>query len=115
MQLRHQGDVELGFFNLSEIPKCVTVAGALPGPLQGYTVYEAAVLSKGSSRHGIREISRKRGGCRTLVGGQARARYDLHEDPCEPVIPARPEGPAGRPLPIQIRSPTRPGFFRCVS
>ena len=35
-------------FNLSEIPKGVTVAGALPGPLQGYTVYEAAVLSKGS-------------------------------------------------------------------
>jgi ABC-type molybdate transport system substrate-binding protein len=25
------------------------VAGALPGPLQGYTVYEAAVLSKGST------------------------------------------------------------------
>ena len=29
--------------------KGVTVAGALPGPLQGYTVYEAAVLSKGST------------------------------------------------------------------
>ncbi len=36
------------FFNLSEIPKGVTVAGPLPGPLQGYTFYEAAVLSKGS-------------------------------------------------------------------
>jgi hypothetical protein len=44
-----QGWVELGFFNLSEIPKGVIVAGALPGPLQGYTVYEAAVLSKGST------------------------------------------------------------------
>ena len=39
----------MGFFNLSQIPKGVTVAGALPGPLQGYTVYEAAVLSKGST------------------------------------------------------------------
>ena len=50
--LRHlvaKGEVELGFFNLSEIPKGVTVASALPGPLQGYTVYEAAVLSKGST------------------------------------------------------------------
>ena len=39
----------MGFFNLTEIPKGVTVAGPLPGPLQGYTSYEAAVLSKGST------------------------------------------------------------------
>ena len=37
-ELVAKGEVELGFFNLSEIPKGVTVAGALPGPLQGYTV-----------------------------------------------------------------------------
>jgi molybdate transport system substrate-binding protein len=48
-ELVAKGEVELGFFNLSEIPKGVTVAGALPSPLQGYTVYEAAVLSKGST------------------------------------------------------------------
>jgi molybdate transport system substrate-binding protein len=48
-ELLAKGEVELAFFNLSEIPKGVTVAGALPGPLQGYTVYEAAVLSKGST------------------------------------------------------------------
>src|SRR6266478_8122624 len=48
-ELVAKGEVELGFFNLSEIPKGVTVAGALPVPLQGYTVYEAAVLSKGST------------------------------------------------------------------
>ena len=48
-ELVARGEVELGFFNLSEIPKGVIVAGALPGPLQGYTVYEAAVLSKGST------------------------------------------------------------------
>jgi len=48
-ELVAKGEVELGLFNLSEIPKGVTVAGALPVPLQGYTVYEAAVLSKGST------------------------------------------------------------------
>jgi molybdate transport system substrate-binding protein len=47
-ELVAKGEVELGFFNLSEVSKGVTVAGALPGPLQDYTVYEAAVLSKGS-------------------------------------------------------------------
>ena len=47
-ELVAKGEVELGFFNLSEIPKGVTVAGPLPGPLQGYTFYEAAVLLKGS-------------------------------------------------------------------
>ena len=39
-ELVAKSEVELGFFNLSEIPKGVTVAGARPGPLQGYTVYE---------------------------------------------------------------------------
>jgi molybdate transport system substrate-binding protein len=48
-ELVAKGEIEMGFFNLSEIPKGVTVAGALPSPLQGYTVYEAAVLSKGST------------------------------------------------------------------
>jgi hypothetical protein len=41
-ELVAKGEVELGFFNLSEIPKGVTMAGTLPGPLQGYAVYEAA-------------------------------------------------------------------------
>jgi len=52
-ELVAKGEVELGFFNLSEIPKGVTVVGALPGPLQGYTVYEAAVLSKGSAAEAV--------------------------------------------------------------
>jgi len=52
-ELVAKGEVELGFFNLSEIPKGVIVAGALPGPLQGYTVYEAAVLSKGSTDQAV--------------------------------------------------------------
>jgi molybdate transport system substrate-binding protein len=52
-ELVAKGEVELGFFNLSEIPKGVTVAGALPGPLQSYTVYEAAVLSKRSRAEAV--------------------------------------------------------------
>jgi molybdate transport system substrate-binding protein len=52
-ELVAKGEVELGFFNLSEIPKGVIVAGALPGPLQGYTVYEAALLSKGSTDQAV--------------------------------------------------------------
>ncbi len=42
------GEVEMGFFNMSELPGGVALAGPLPGPLQGYTSYEAAVLAKGS-------------------------------------------------------------------
>jgi ABC-type molybdate transport system substrate-binding protein len=38
----------MGFFNVSEVPEGAVVAGPLPGDLQGYTVYEAAVLTKGS-------------------------------------------------------------------
>jgi molybdate transport system substrate-binding protein len=52
-ELVAKGEVEMGFFNLSEIPKGVTIAGPLPGPLQGYTVYEAAVLSKGSKDEAV--------------------------------------------------------------
>src|SRR5262249_44647471 len=51
--------------------------------------YEAAVLSKGSMGEAVtafREISCERGGCCALVGCEARARCDLHSDPCEPVI-----------------------------
>ena len=43
-----KGEIEMGFYNLSEIPKGTAVAGPLPAPLQGYTVYEAALTAKGS-------------------------------------------------------------------
>jgi len=43
-----KGEIEMGFYNLSEIPKGTAVAGPLPAPLQGYTVYEAAMTAKGS-------------------------------------------------------------------
>lgn len=47
-ELVAKGEAELGFFDLSEMPRGVAVAGPLPEPLQDYTVYEAAVLAKGS-------------------------------------------------------------------
>ena len=43
-----KGEIEIGFYNLSEVPKGTAVAGPLPAPLQGYTVYEAAMIAKGS-------------------------------------------------------------------
>src|SRR5262249_52022501 len=43
-----KGEIEIGFYNLSEVPKGTTVAGPLPAPFQGYTVYEAAMTAKGS-------------------------------------------------------------------
>jgi molybdate transport system substrate-binding protein len=52
-ELVAKGEVELGFFNLSEIPKGVTVAGPLPGPLQGYTERET-LASLGSHQRSMR-------------------------------------------------------------
>jgi molybdate transport system substrate-binding protein len=43
-----KGEIEMGFYNLSEIPKGNAVAGPLPAPLQGYTAYDAAMTAKGS-------------------------------------------------------------------
>lgn len=44
-----KGEVELALFNQVELPKGVRLAGAVPVPLQDYTFYEAAVLSKGTA------------------------------------------------------------------
>src|SRR5262249_5994953 len=87
-ELVAKGEVEMGFFNLSEIPKGVTVAGPLPGPLQGYTSYEAAVLSKGSMDKACA------GFVKYLASAPAAAHWeaaklepchDLHAHPREPV------------------------------
>ena len=53
-----KGEVEMGFYNLSEIPKGCAVAGPLPGPLQGYTVYETAMTAKGSKDPAAMELVR---------------------------------------------------------
>jgi molybdate transport system substrate-binding protein len=57
-ELIAKGEVDMGFFNLSEIPSGVTLAGPLPGLLQGYTVYQAAVLAKGSKDDAVRAFVR---------------------------------------------------------
>ena len=49
-ELVASGEIELGFFNLSEIPPGATLAGPIPEPLRSYTFYEAAVLGKGAAQ-----------------------------------------------------------------
>ncbi len=44
-----KGEVELGLFNLVELPSGVRLAGPVPAPLQDYTSYETAVLAKGAA------------------------------------------------------------------
>jgi molybdate transport system substrate-binding protein len=44
-----KGEVELGLFNLVELPGGVRLAGPVPAPLQDYTSYETAVLAKGAA------------------------------------------------------------------
>ena len=41
-----KGEIEMGFFNISEIRPFVKYAGPVPGPLQQYTTYDGAVTSK---------------------------------------------------------------------
>jgi len=45
-----RGEIELGLYNLSEIPdgKGIQLAGSVPAPLQVVTTYEAALMSDGS-------------------------------------------------------------------
>jgi molybdate transport system substrate-binding protein len=49
-ELVAKGEIEMGFFNLSEIPPSVTVVGPIPEALRNYTSYEAAVLAKGAAQ-----------------------------------------------------------------
>jgi molybdate transport system substrate-binding protein len=44
-----KGEVELGLFNLVELPPGVRLAGPVPAPLQEYTSYETAVLANGAA------------------------------------------------------------------
>jgi molybdate transport system substrate-binding protein len=44
-----KGEVELGLFNVVELPPGVRLAGPVPAPLQEYTSYETAVLAKGAA------------------------------------------------------------------
>src|SRR6516164_4632706 len=44
-----KGEIEIGFFNISEIRPFVKFAGAVPAPLQQYTNYDAAVTTKSTA------------------------------------------------------------------
>jgi molybdate transport system substrate-binding protein len=44
-----KGDIELGFFNISEIRPFVKFSGAVPAPLQEYTSYDAAMTTKSTA------------------------------------------------------------------
>src|SRR5262245_2829428 len=49
-ELVAKGEIEIGFFNLSQIPRGGTLAGPIPEPLRSYTFYEAAVLGNGAAQ-----------------------------------------------------------------
>jgi len=55
-----KGEVELGLYNLSEIPegKGLKIAGPVPAPLQLSTTYEGALMSDGSVPQAAREFIR---------------------------------------------------------
>jgi molybdate transport system substrate-binding protein len=55
-----KGEVEMGLYNLSEIPegKGLKIAGPVPAPLQLSTTYEGALMSDGSVPQAAREFIR---------------------------------------------------------
>jgi molybdate transport system substrate-binding protein len=66
-----RGEVEMGLYNLSEIPegKGLKIAGPVPAPLQIATSYEGALMSDGSVPQAAREF------IRFLSGPDARAKW----------------------------------------
>ena len=65
------GEVELGLYNVSEVPegKGLRLAGPVPAPLQINTTYEGALLSDGSVPEAARAF------LRFLAGPDARAKW----------------------------------------
>ena len=66
-----KGEVEMGLYNLSEIPegKGLKIAGPVPAPLQIATSYEGALMSDGSVPQAAREF------IRFLSEPEARAKW----------------------------------------
>jgi molybdate transport system substrate-binding protein len=66
-----KGEVEMGLYNLSEIPesKGLKIAGPVPAPLQLTTTYEGALMSDGSVPQAAREF------IRFLSAPDARAKW----------------------------------------
>jgi molybdate transport system substrate-binding protein len=53
-----KGEIEMGFFNISEIRPFVKFAGAVPAPLQQYTNYDAAVTAKSTGGEAATALAR---------------------------------------------------------
>ena len=66
-----KGEVEMGLYNLSEVPegKGLKIAGPVPAPLQLATTYEGALMSDGSVPQAAREF------IRFLSEPEARAKW----------------------------------------
>jgi molybdate transport system substrate-binding protein len=66
-----KGEVEMGFYNVSEIPegKGLQLAGPVPAPLQINTAYEGALMSDGSEPQAARAF------IRLLASPEARAQW----------------------------------------
>lgn len=56
-----KGEIEMGFFNISEIRPFVKFAAAVPAPLQQYTRYDAAVTAKATAGAAAAALARMMG------------------------------------------------------
>jgi molybdate transport system substrate-binding protein len=66
-----KGEIEMGLYNVSEIPegKGIKIAGPVPPPLQIQTIYEGALMSDGSEPEASRAF------IRFLAGSETRAAW----------------------------------------
>ncbi len=64
-----KGEIEIGFFNISEIRPFVKYGGPVPGPLQRYTDYDAAVTAKATDVEAAAALVKR------LVSSQAQAQW----------------------------------------
>jgi molybdate transport system substrate-binding protein len=63
------GEIEMGFFNISEVRPFVKYAGPVPSPLQRYTNYDVAMTAKSTARDAAAAL------IKTITSGTARAQW----------------------------------------
>ncbi len=64
-----KGEIEMGFFNISEIRPFVKYAGPVPAPLQRYTNYDVAMTAKAPTRDAAAAL------IKTITSDAARAHW----------------------------------------
>jgi molybdate transport system substrate-binding protein len=64
-----KGEIEIGFFNISEVRPFVKYGGPVPAPLQQYTNYDAAVTAKSTNAAAATDL------VKYLAGTTAQARW----------------------------------------